>query len=223
MTHTQWLIDFLHASINNPNHFILKWSLIQLQINFCCLQDHEYHNGRRRTSKRQSRDLPFVKLLNISVTLSPYLSLDSRQFQTSIQDRMQDYWLGLPTGPQAHLVHVYLFCMSLMHWQTHSATWTPFIHCLSHYVCPWIGSIINSMERKILCQVEHHKSRSHQLVLGESEQPAQSLGHGVCDARGWGGKPSWTEVYVAFFCPHRRWIHQAPGRPRWEYRREYYC
>ncbi|XP_027028851.1 SITS-binding protein isoform X1 [Tachysurus fulvidraco] len=66
--------------------------------------DHEYHNGRRRTSERQIRDLPFVKLLNISVTLSPYLSVDSQQFQTSIQDRMQDYWLSLPTGPQAHLV-----------------------------------------------------------------------------------------------------------------------
>ncbi|MCI4381677.1 hypothetical protein PGIGA_G00254830 [Pangasianodon gigas] len=65
---------------------------------------HEYHNGRRRTSKRQSRDLPFVKFLNISVTLSPYISVDSRQFQTSIQERMQDYWLSLPTGPRAQLV-----------------------------------------------------------------------------------------------------------------------
>lgn len=129
-THPQWLIEFL-ICINNPNHFILEWSLIQLSINLCCLKDHEYHNGRRRTSKRQSRDLPFVKLLNISVTLSPYLSVDSRQFQTSIQDRRQDYWLSLPTGPQAHLVHVYLFCMSLIYWQTHSAMWMQFIYCLS--------------------------------------------------------------------------------------------
>ncbi|XP_053339020.1 SITS-binding protein [Clarias gariepinus] len=68
--------------------------------------DHEYHNGRGRKSKRQSWDRPFVKLLNISVTLSPYLSVDSVQFQTSIQDRMQDYWLSLPTGPQAQLVPI---------------------------------------------------------------------------------------------------------------------
>ncbi|KAI5626884.1 SITS-binding protein, partial [Silurus asotus] len=58
----------------------------------------------RGISKRQSRDLPFVKLLNISVTLSPYINVDSLQFQTFIQDRMQDYFLSLPTGPQAQLV-----------------------------------------------------------------------------------------------------------------------
>ncbi|XP_036431692.1 SITS-binding protein [Colossoma macropomum] len=66
--------------------------------------DHDYLSGRRRTLKRQTRDLPFVKLLNISVTLSPYLSVDSQQFQTSMQDGTQDYWLSLPSGPQARLV-----------------------------------------------------------------------------------------------------------------------
>ncbi|XP_017573015.1 SITS-binding protein [Pygocentrus nattereri] len=66
--------------------------------------DHDYLNGRRRTLKRQTRDLPFVKLLNISVTLSPYLSVDTQQFQTSVQDGTQDYWLSLPSGPQARLV-----------------------------------------------------------------------------------------------------------------------
>uniref|UniRef100_W5LBR6 Si:ch211-236l14.4 n=1 Tax=Astyanax mexicanus TaxID=7994 RepID=W5LBR6_ASTMX len=66
--------------------------------------DHDYLSGRRRTSKRQTRDLPFVKLLNISVTLSPYLSVDTRQFQTSMQDGTQDYWLSLPSGPSARLV-----------------------------------------------------------------------------------------------------------------------
>lgn len=125
-----------------------------------CFKDHEYHNGRGRKSKRQSWDRPFVKLLNISVTLSPYLSVDSVQFQTSIQDRMQDYWLSLPTGPQAQLVYVYLFvCLWYTVLTTHSTIWTPgyFISCL----CPSIGSNINSVERKVLCQVEYYKSRSH--------------------------------------------------------------
>ena len=73
---------------------------------FVYLQDHYYLNGKRRMSKRQTRDLPFVKLLNISVTLSPYLSVDSPEFQTSMQDGTQDYWLSLPSGPQARLVHI---------------------------------------------------------------------------------------------------------------------
>ncbi|KAK9952583.1 hypothetical protein ABG768_018412 [Culter alburnus] len=66
--------------------------------------DHSYLNGKKRTSKRQTRDLPFVKLLNISITLSPYLSVDSQQFQTSIQTGIEDYWLSLPSGPQGRLV-----------------------------------------------------------------------------------------------------------------------
>ncbi|XP_056307450.1 SITS-binding protein isoform X2 [Danio aesculapii] len=66
--------------------------------------DHSYLNGKKRTSKRQTRDLPFVKLLNISITLSPYLSVDTQQFQTSIQEGIEDYWLSLPSGPQGQLV-----------------------------------------------------------------------------------------------------------------------
>lgn len=66
--------------------------------------DHEYVSGRRRTSKRQARTLPMVRLLNISVTLSPYLSVDSRQFQTSLQDGTEAYWLSVPTAPHGHPV-----------------------------------------------------------------------------------------------------------------------
>ncbi|XP_043083185.1 SITS-binding protein isoform X4 [Puntigrus tetrazona] len=66
--------------------------------------DHSYLNSKKRTSKRQTRDLPFVKLLNISITLSPYLSVDSQQFQTSIQEGIEDYWLSLPSGPQGRPV-----------------------------------------------------------------------------------------------------------------------
>ncbi|XP_050956083.1 SITS-binding protein isoform X2 [Labeo rohita] len=66
--------------------------------------DHSYLNSKKRTSKRQTRDLPFVKLLNISITLSPYLSVDSQQFQTSIQEGIEHYWLSLPSGPQGRPV-----------------------------------------------------------------------------------------------------------------------
>ncbi|XP_056108067.1 SITS-binding protein [Rhinichthys klamathensis goyatoka] len=66
--------------------------------------DHSYLNGKKRTSKRQTRDLPFVKLLNISITLSPYLSVDSQPFQTSVQAGIEDFWLSLPSGPQGRLV-----------------------------------------------------------------------------------------------------------------------
>ncbi|XP_026058853.1 SITS-binding protein isoform X2 [Carassius auratus] len=66
--------------------------------------DHSYLNSKKRTSKRQTRDLPFVKLLNISITLSPYLSVESQQFQTSIQEGIEDFWLSLPSGPQGRAV-----------------------------------------------------------------------------------------------------------------------
>ncbi|XP_036390383.1 SITS-binding protein [Megalops cyprinoides] len=66
--------------------------------------DHEYISGRRRTSKRQTKDLPLVKLLNISVTLSPFLSVDTRQFQISMQDGTEAYWLSVPTAPHGQLV-----------------------------------------------------------------------------------------------------------------------
>lgn len=45
-----------------------------------------------------------VRLLNISVTLSPYLSVASRQFQTSLQDGTEAYWLSVPTAPHGHPV-----------------------------------------------------------------------------------------------------------------------
>lgn len=127
-----------------------------MPINLCCFKDHDYHNRRRRASKRQSRDLPFVKFLNISVTLSPYLSVDSQMFQASIQDRTQDYWLSLPTGPQAQLV-----CFSVLQVSdilTNPLSLLDAIYPLpvSHCLCPSIGSSFNTVERKILCQVEHH-------------------------------------------------------------------
>lgn len=70
-----------------------------------CLQDHDYLNSRKRgISKRQTRDLPLVKLLNISISLSPFLSVDTAQFHTSLIDGSEAHWLSLPSAPQGHLV-----------------------------------------------------------------------------------------------------------------------
>lgn len=68
-------------------------------------QDHDYLNSRKRgISKRLSRDLPLVKLLNISITLSPFLGVDTTQFHASLIDGTEDYWLSLPSAPQGQLV-----------------------------------------------------------------------------------------------------------------------
>lgn len=70
-----------------------------------CKQDHDYLNNRKRgMSKRLTRDLPLVKLLNISITLSPFLGVDTMQFHTSLMDGTQAYWLSLPSAPQGQLV-----------------------------------------------------------------------------------------------------------------------
>lgn len=69
------------------------------------LQDHDYLNSRKRgISKRLARDLPLVKLLNISITLSPFLGVDTTQFHASLTDGTEDYWLSLPSAPQGQLV-----------------------------------------------------------------------------------------------------------------------
>uniref|UniRef100_A0A8C9WXR4 Si:ch211-236l14.4 n=1 Tax=Sander lucioperca TaxID=283035 RepID=A0A8C9WXR4_SANLU len=67
--------------------------------------DHDYLNSRKRgMSKRLTRDLPLVKLLNISITLSPFLGVDTTQFHTSLMDGTEAYWLSLPSAPQGKLV-----------------------------------------------------------------------------------------------------------------------
>uniref|UniRef100_A0A672G825 Si:ch211-236l14.4 n=1 Tax=Salarias fasciatus TaxID=181472 RepID=A0A672G825_SALFA len=69
--------------------------------------DHDYLNSRKRgMSKRLTRDLPLVKLLNISITLSPFLGVDTTQFHTSLVDGTEAYWLSLPSAPQGQLVRL---------------------------------------------------------------------------------------------------------------------
>ncbi|KAL4622701.1 SITS-binding protein-like [Arapaima gigas] len=56
--------------------------------------DHDSLYGKKER-KRQARDLSLIKLLNISVTLSPFLSINSRQFLASLQEGTEEYWLSL--------------------------------------------------------------------------------------------------------------------------------
>nr|XP_020443564.1 SITS-binding protein-like isoform X2 [Monopterus albus] len=69
--------------------------------------DHDYLNTRKRgMSKRLTRDFPLVKLLNISITLSPFFGVDTTQFHTSLTDGTEAYWLSLPSAPQGQLIPV---------------------------------------------------------------------------------------------------------------------
>ncbi|KAK7891730.1 hypothetical protein WMY93_023693 [Mugilogobius chulae] len=69
--------------------------------------DHDYLNSRRRgMSKRLTRDFPLVKLLNISITLSPFLGVDSTQFHTSLVDGTENYWLSIPSNSQGQMVPI---------------------------------------------------------------------------------------------------------------------
>ena len=87
-------------------HFIVVYLSVSLQ-------DHDYLNSRKRgMSKRLTRDLPLVKLLNISITLSPFLGVDTTQFHTSLMDGTEAYWLSLPSAPQGQLVRHHLVVIS---------------------------------------------------------------------------------------------------------------
>ncbi|XP_041967164.1 SITS-binding protein [Alosa sapidissima] len=86
-------------------------SLTEHSTSLLVNMDHEHLYGRRGVSKRQSRDLTFVKLLNISVALSPLLSVDTRQFQTSMRDGTEAFWLSRPSSTQGRPVPL------LMQWK----------------------------------------------------------------------------------------------------------
>lgn len=66
--------------------------------------DHEYLYDKKKVSEGPTRDLTLMKLLNLSVTLSPFLGVDSQQFQASLEDGTEAYWVSLPAAPQGHLV-----------------------------------------------------------------------------------------------------------------------
>uniref|UniRef100_A0A8C7X6T9 Si:ch211-236l14.4 n=1 Tax=Oryzias sinensis TaxID=183150 RepID=A0A8C7X6T9_9TELE len=67
--------------------------------------DHDFLSSRKRGPSK-TRDLPLVKLLNISITLSPFMGVDSARFHSSLTDGTEAYWLGLPSTPQGKLIPI---------------------------------------------------------------------------------------------------------------------
>lgn len=91
--------------------------------------DHDYLKSRKRgMSKRLTRDLALVKLLNISITLSPFLGVDTTQFHSSLADGTEAYWLSAPSSPQGQLVPVLSqwrgkFCVKLNLTNPEAVSW----------------------------------------------------------------------------------------------------
>lgn len=101
-------LQFCKATLQRSTRSTVKLLMQLFRIVVCLfvpLQDHDYLNSRKRgMSKRLTRDLPLVKLLNISITMSPFLGVDTTQFHTSLIDGTEAYWLSLPSAPQGQLV-----------------------------------------------------------------------------------------------------------------------
>ncbi|XP_005988077.1 SITS-binding protein [Latimeria chalumnae] len=57
--------------------------------------DHMSYARRKKRTSRQTMDFSLIKHLKISVTLSPYTSVDVQQFHSSLKERRENYWLGL--------------------------------------------------------------------------------------------------------------------------------
>ncbi|KAI4878104.1 hypothetical protein NFI96_027896 [Prochilodus magdalenae] len=64
---------------------------------------YRYCHGHNH-SNRRNRNLPLVRHLNISVTFTPYVSVNNKQFQMSLQEGNEAFWLSRLTTTQGHVV-----------------------------------------------------------------------------------------------------------------------
>lgn len=69
----------------------------------CLLQQEQ---TEKMMFKRQTRNVRLIQFLNISVTLSPFLSVDTPQFHNSLQEGTEAYWLTLPVAQHGRLVSI---------------------------------------------------------------------------------------------------------------------
>lgn len=171
-------------------------------------------------SKRLTRDLPLVKLLNISITLSPFLGVDSMHFHNSLIDGTEAYWLSLPSAPQGQLVRHW------RHWTLIRGHWT------LHYGPANFACLCNlylsdpcdePVARSFLCKIECQQSRSCELVPGQSGIPAGTFGDGICVTGGRRRESVWGASSAGTAILDRGPIHQPAGRPRHKDRRLHYC
>ncbi|KAJ8406499.1 hypothetical protein AAFF_G00300730 [Aldrovandia affinis] len=102
--------------------------------------DHEYLYSKKQASERPTTDLPLVGLLNVSATLSTFLGVDSRPFQTSLEDGTEAYWLSLPATAQGHLAPLLTkwkakFCVKLNVSNPAAVNW----------FVDWVGSLCTQL------------------------------------------------------------------------------
>ncbi|KAK1161615.1 SITS-binding protein-like isoform X2 [Acipenser oxyrinchus oxyrinchus] len=102
--------------------------------------DHESFYGRKKSTLRHIRDLPHVKLLNISISLSPYTSVDTRQFQTSLQEGREDYWLSLPSKTDGYLAPL------LTKWK---GKFSVKLNITNHAAVNWFLDKVSSLQAKL--------------------------------------------------------------------------
>ncbi|KAJ7344291.1 hypothetical protein JRQ81_000241 [Phrynocephalus forsythii] len=65
--------------------------------------DHK-HSPTMPRRKKLAMDYSFIKPLKLSITLSPYASIHSQLFQTSLQEGREDFWLSHHSEPGDYLV-----------------------------------------------------------------------------------------------------------------------
>lgn len=177
-------------------------------------QDHDYLNSRKRgISKRLARDLPLVKLLNISITLSPFLGVDTMQFHASLTDGTEDYWLSLPSAPQGQLVRcgcggLSVLCLLLGCTCDKVLLTNPQYHLNT----PWfVDPPDEPLARNVLREAEHHQPWGSQLVPGESGFSAGSFGDGVHHAGGGRRESFWGASSATAGGSQRGQVHQPAG------------
>ncbi|XP_041073753.1 SITS-binding protein-like [Polyodon spathula] len=102
--------------------------------------DNESFYGRKNSTLRHTRDLPRFKLLNISITLSPYTSVDTRQFQTSLQEGREDYWLSLPSKTDGYLAPL------LTKWK---GKFSVKLNITNHAAVNWFLDKVSSLQAKL--------------------------------------------------------------------------
>ncbi|XP_006642629.1 SITS-binding protein isoform X2 [Lepisosteus oculatus] len=102
--------------------------------------DHESLYGRKEMSSQETKDLSLVKLLNISITLSPYMGVDTRPFQVSLQDGTESFWLSLPSKSHSYQAPL------LTKWK---GKFSVKLNITNHAAVSWFVDRVSSLQSKL--------------------------------------------------------------------------
>ncbi|XP_023697933.1 SITS-binding protein isoform X1 [Paramormyrops kingsleyae] len=94
----------LRSFSNRLKRHHLGEGIITLNEHSTYLLSSMQEQAEKMMFKRQTRNVRLVQFLNISVTLSPFLSVDTPQFHNSLQEGTEAYWLTLPVAQHGRLV-----------------------------------------------------------------------------------------------------------------------